>query len=58
MQKASGHRGENKRQQKKSEQVHIKRVTRSFWKFLVVVVRTANGNVPKECAARAKFFFC
>ena len=37
----------------------LKRVTRKFWKFHVIVVQN-NGqrNVHKKCAARAKLFFC
>ena len=50
--------GENERQWKKSEQEHVRRVTRSFWKFHVVTVVQNNGkDVQKKCAARAKLLF-
>ena len=36
----------------------IKRVTRSFWKFHVVVVQNNGKEIPeKKCAARAKLLF-
>jgi len=52
---ASGHQGENERQWKKSQQEHIKRVTR---KFLEVSrcsrAKQQQRNVQKKDAARAK----
>ena len=62
---ASGHQckvkisdSEKKVNKKTHDTSSIKRVTRSFWMFRVVVVQN-NGkeNVQKKCAARAKFLF-
>ena len=57
--KVSGHQSENERQGTKSEQEHIKHVSR---KFLEVsrcsrVAKQRHRNVLKKGAARAKFFF-
>ena len=55
--------GENERQWKRvNENMYdissIKRVTRSFWKFHVVVVQNNGKEIPeKKCAARAKLLF-
>ena len=35
-----------------------KRVTKTFWKFHVVVVQTTAKKCTKKCDARAKLFFC
>ena len=54
---ASCHRGENERQRKKSQQEHIKHVTR---KFLVVVVQNSGKEMYKKkkvcCMCKVVFF--
>ena len=57
--KVSSHQSENERRRKKSEQEHIKRVTR---KFLEVsrcsrAEKHRQRNVLKKCTARTKLLF-
>ena len=55
----SGHHGENERQRRKSEQEHIKHVTKKFVEFFSLVVQS-NGKkmYKKRGGARAKLGLC
>ena len=55
----SVHQSRKERQRKKSEQEHIKPVTRKFLEVSLCsrAAKQRQRNVLKKCAARAKLFF-